>query len=77
MKRPQGRPKAEWQRKLLDLKNHHNKEISLAELEQKLNLDRKLISQTLSRITTARKDVLYDTQELYAAVKKKLEGGKT
>ncbi len=77
MKRHQGRPKAEWQKKLLDLKNHKNKEISLAELEKKLDLDRKLISQTLSRITTARKDILYDTQKLYAAIKKKLEGDKT
>lgn len=77
MKRPQGRPKAEWQRKLLDLKNHQNKEITLAELELKLDLDRKLISQTLSRITTARRDILYDTQKLYNAIKEKLKEGRT
>lgn len=77
MGKPMGRPKASWQSKLLELRDHKNEEITLGEIADKLELDRRFVSQTLCRIVQGRKEYIYNTQELYEAVKKKLEGGNT
>jgi hypothetical protein len=68
-----GRPKAEWRKKLLELKNHTDEEISLTQLEAIAGGKRTSLSQTLSRIVTSRREAIYKTQEVYEAIKKKLE----
>lgn len=75
MGKPMGRPKAEWQRELLNLKNHKDEEITLSEIAEKLGRDRKFIYQTLYGIVHGRRDYIYKTQELYQAMRKKLEEG--
>jgi NADH/NAD ratio-sensing transcriptional regulator Rex len=77
MGKPMGRPKASWQLKLLELRDHKKKEITLSEIAEKLDLNRRFISQTLCRIIQGRKEYIYDTQELYEAVRNKLEEGNT
>ena len=61
--------------KILKLKNHKNKEITLTKLEQITGQDRKNIAQTLARIVKSRRESVYQTQDLYEAMKNKLEGG--
>ena len=70
-----GRPKAEWQRTILDLlQKHSDSIISLSQLEQVVDTDRYNVSRTLTRIVQSKKESVYQTQELQEALKKKLEG---
>ena len=68
-----GRPKAGWQRKLLKLKNHTDKEISLSQVEQITGTNRRNLSQALSKIIKSRREAIYNTQDLYQAIKQKLK----
>jgi len=72
-----GRPKADWQREILKIKDSKNSHISLSQLEEMTGTNRRNLARTLSRLVTSQREVLYDTQELYQAMRKKLEGGKT
>lgn len=72
-----GRPKAEWQKKILKLKNSKERTTSLDQLEEMTGVDRRNLSCTLSRLVESKREVLYNTQELYEAIKKKLEGENT
>ena len=69
-----GRPKAEWQKNLLKLKNLKKKEISLSQLQKITNLNREYLSQSISRLVSkSRKETYYNTQEIYEAIKNKLQ----
>lgn len=74
-RRRRGRPKAEWQRKLLTLKNHEDKEITLTQLEQMTGQSRLRLSQTLTRLVESRRESVFQTKDLYLAIKEKLEEG--
>ena len=68
-----GRPLASWQTKLLSLKARKSNEISLSQLESITKIDRRHLSQSLSRmIQSTRKETFYNTQELYEVIKNKL-----
>ncbi len=71
---PKGRPKAEWQRSILKLKDRKNKEISLSQLEKMTEIDKVYLAQSISRMVKgSRKETYYNTQELYEAVRNKLQ----
>ena len=70
-----GRQKSEWQKKLLNLKFSKDSEITLTQLVEMAETDRRTLAATLSRIVTSeRRELIYNTQTVYEAVKKKLEG---
>ena len=76
-KKKTGRPKAQWQREILKIKDSKHSYISLSQLEQMTGTNRRNLARTLSEIVTSKREVLYDTKELYAAIEKKLEGENT
>ncbi len=76
-KKKMGRPKAEWQKKLLELKNYTETNISLTEMEEMTGMERSNLSRTLSRIVKGRRDSIYNANDVYKAMKKKLEGETT
>jgi hypothetical protein len=70
-----GRPVAEWQKNLLTLKSRKSNEISLSQLESITKINRRHLSQSLSRmIQSTRKETFYNTQDLYEVIKNKLRG---
>lgn len=72
-----GPPKAEWQRKLLELKNHTETDITLTQMEELTGMERGNLSRTLSRMVKGRRDAIYNANDVYEAIKEKLEGGDT
>lgn len=73
-----GRQKSEWQKKLLDLKSSKDPEITLTQLVEIAETDRRTLAATLSRIVNSeRRELIYNTKTVYEAIKKKLEGGNT
>ncbi len=72
-----GRPKAEWQQKLLELKNHTETDISLTKMEELTGMERGNLSRTISRLVKGRREAMYNANDVYEAIKKKLEEGNT
>ena len=68
---------AEWQRKLLQLKNYQNKEITLSEMEQMTGMERGNLSRTISRLVKGRREAMYNAKDVYEAIREKLKEGNT
>lgn len=68
---------ATWQTKLLQLENYQHEEITLSEMEQMTGMERGNLSRTISRLVKGRREAVYNANDVYEAIKKKLEGENT
>jgi hypothetical protein len=69
-----GRPPADWHKKLLRLNKRKCQDISLTELQKMTGQDRISLYNILCRIvSSSRRETYFDTQEVYEAVKYKLQ----
>ena len=65
---------AAWQKKLLQLKNYKSEEVTLSEMEKMTGMERGNLSRTISRLVKGRREAMYNANDVYQAIKKKLEG---